>query len=107
MSRAQEQFNRMNERLTARPQISAKLAPFLVLFEMLWLGVIFSLIIAGLLTGLCAFILLVGGLVVPFLLIRYFKRKFDRAAAHPAPASEQIIDHDQIKTDKDGSPFID
>ncbi len=77
--------------------------------EIVWVVIIFSLIVAGLLTGLLAFAFLVGGLILPVLIFRKLKGKLNKASENSAsqPASRQVIDHDEIKTDKDGSPFID
>lgn len=104
MSRAQEQFRKLNERLSPNQPWPTKVTPLIIILEVIWIGVIFSLIIAGLLTGIFAFALMVFGLMVPAILIRKLKKKFDGET--PPPASEQIINHDEIKTDKDGSPFI-
>lgn len=105
MSRAQEQFRKLNERLLPNQPWPSKVTPLIIILELVWIGVIFSLIIAGILTGIIAFMLLVVGLMVPAVLIQKLKKRFDQAS--PPPASDQIIDHDKIKTDKDGSPFVD
>lgn len=103
MSRAQEQFRKLNERLSGNAEWPTKVTPLIVIGEIIWIVIIFALIVAGLLTGLLAFAFLVGGLILPLILIRKLKKKLDQT---PPPASEQIIDHDEIKTDDRGSPFV-
>lgn len=105
MSRAQEQFRKLNERLSPNAQWSTKVTPLIIILEIIWIGFIFALIIAGLLTGIIAFVFLLLGLMIPAILIHRLKKKLD--AATPPPASRQVIDHDQIKTDDKGSPFVD
>jgi hypothetical protein len=107
MSRAQEQFRKLNERLLPDQKIPGKMVPLLIIAEMLWIGFIFALIIVGLLSGLLAFAALVAGLIIPAIIIRRLRNKLKKASAPPQPASEQIIDHAHIKTRDDGSPFVD